>query len=87
MVVGRIASSGEAVPEVVFRGDGLDEAFHFKIMTELEFIERLEPECLFAGIFPRWAVVQNQTAGQAGAPLDGTTIDLDEPFIIRFMFF
>ena len=31
----------------------------------------------------RWAFTQNVTTGLVGQPGDGTTIDIDEPFILR----
>ena len=44
-----------------------DEAFHFPVQ---EFIQR-------------WAVPENITSGLVGEPGEGTTIDVDEPFLLR----
>ena len=34
-------------------------------------------------VITRWGVAQNVTQGQTGSPGEGTTIDRDEPFVIR----
>ena len=46
------------------------EAFHVLVQPDQEFVQR-------------WAVTENTTTGLAGEPGDGTTVDLDEPFILR----
>ena len=40
----------------------------------------VEPDLEFV---QRWAVTENTTTGLAGEAGDGTTVDLDEPFILR----
>ena len=45
----------------------IDEAFYFPVQ---EFIQR-------------WAVPENITSGLVGEPGEGTTIDVDEPFLLR----
>ena len=70
MVVGKIPADSEERPEIIFRGNGTDEAFHIRIDVDAEFVER-------------WANQQNATTGAAGYPGDGTSVDRDEPFVIR----
>ena len=70
LVVGKIPLDGDEPPDLVFRGPGSEEAFHVRIHADLEYIER-------------WGVASNVTLGQAGGEGDGTTIDRDEPFIVR----
>ena len=70
LVVGKIPLDGEEPPDLVFRGPGTEEAFHLRIHPDQEYIER-------------WGVASNVTLGQAGGEGDGTTIDRDEPFIVR----
>ena len=47
------------------------EAFHVLFSPVLEYVKR-------------WAFTQNATTGLVGQPGDGTTIDIDEPFILRW---
>ena len=70
MIVGRIPEDGKELPEFGFLSDGIDEAFHLQIDPDNEFLAR-------------WAVVANVTTSVIGEPGDGTTIDRDEPFVIR----
>jgi len=70
MIVGKIPADSELRPEIIFRGNGTDEAFHFRIDVDAEFVER-------------WANRDNTTVGKQGNPGDGTSIDRDEPFVIR----
>ena len=56
--------------DLAFAGPGIDEAFHLKIDPDQEFLER-------------WGVVDNVTTQLSGEPYEGTTIDRDEPFVIR----
>jgi hypothetical protein len=70
LVVGKIPLDAKKLPEIVFRGNGSDEAFHIQIDSELEFVSR-------------WGVYTNETMGKVGVAGDGTTIDTDEPFILR----
>jgi hypothetical protein len=69
MVVGKIPADSEERPEIVFRGNGTDEAFHLRINVDSEYVER-------------WANVQNATVGRAGEAGDGTSVDRDEPFVL-----
>jgi hypothetical protein len=39
MVVGKIPAGSEERPEIVFRGNGTDEAFHIRIDADREFVE------------------------------------------------
>ena len=71
MIVGRIPEDGKELPEFAFLSEGIDEAFHFQIDPDNEFVAR-------------WAVVANVTTPVIGEPGDGTTIDRDEPFVIRY---
>ena len=70
-MVGTIPLEGEEPPEIIFAGEGLDEAFHVLIDTDRKFVSR-------------WGVAENITQGEQGAPGDGTTIDRDEPFVLRY---
>ena len=70
MIVGRIPEDGKELPEFGFLSEGIDEAFHLQIDPDNEFLAR-------------WAVVANLTTSVIGQPGDGTTIDRDEPFVIR----
>ena len=70
MIVGRIPEDGKELPEFAFLSEGIDEAFHLQIDPDNEFLAR-------------WAVVANVTTSVIGEPGDGTTIDRDEPFVIR----
>ena len=71
LVVGKIPVDAEDLPEIIFQGNGTDEAYHVQINHELEFVQR-------------WGVVNNVSQGTTGEAGDGTTIDIDEPFILRF---
>ena len=70
LVVGKIPADSEERPEIIFRGNGTDEAFHIRLDVDAEYVER-------------WANSQNATTGAAGYPGDGTSVDRDEPFVIR----
>ena len=87
-MVARIPADRKTPLEIVFRGNGTQvnprhchisgaltclscqEAFHVLVQPDLEFVQR-------------WAVTENTTTGLAGEPGEGTTVDLDEPFILR----
>lgn len=73
LIVGNIPSSATEVAEVVFRGppDTGQEAFHLAIDVDREFIQR-------------WGVTGNLTTAMTGSPGDGTTVDRDEPFVLRW---
>ena len=70
LVVGRIPQDGELPMEIVFRGEDTEEALHLLVSPGLEYVQR-------------WAATINTTSGLVGQPGDGTTIDMDEPFILR----
>ena len=70
MIVGRIPEDGKDLPEFAFLSEGINEAFHLQIDPDNEFLAR-------------WAVVANVTTTPIGEPGDGTTIDRNEPFVIR----
>ena len=70
MIVGRIPDDGKDLPEFAFLSDGINEAFHLQIDPDNEFLAR-------------WAVVANVTTPTIGEPGEGTTIDRNEPFVIR----
>ena len=69
MVVGKIPSDSEEAPQIVFLGNGTDEAFHVRIDVDSKFVER-------------WASSQNVTVARMGEPGDGISIDRDEPFVL-----
>ena len=70
LLVGNIPADSKEPLEVVFQGAGTDEAFHILIDPDKEFVQR-------------WGASMNETKGLAGTPGDGTTIDKDEPFVLR----
>jgi hypothetical protein len=70
LVVGKIPQDGQLPLEVVFRGEDTEEALHLLVSPGLEYVQR-------------WAFTSNTTLGMVGRPGDGTTIDMDEPFILR----
>ena len=57
--------------EVIYKTGGLDESFHILIDIENDVITR-------------WGVFENVTQELLGSPGDGTSIDFDEPFVLRF---
>ena len=71
LLVGRVPEDSKAPLEVIFRGEEDKEAFHVLVDPRRNFIQR-------------WAVPVNVTEGLTGEPGEGTTIDLDEPFLFRF---
>ena len=71
LLVGRVPEDSKAPLEVIFKGEEDEEAFHVLVDPGRNFIQR-------------WAVPVNITDGLTGEPEDGTTIDLDEPFLLRF---
>ena len=56
--------------EIIFATDGIDEAFHVMVDIKNEVVQR-------------WAVFNNETQEILGEPGEGTSIDFDEPFVIR----
>ena len=57
--------------EVIYKTGGLDESFHILIDIENDVITR-------------WGVFENVTQELLGSPGEGTSIDFDEPFVLRF---
>ena len=72
LVVGTIPVESEELPEIIFAADGINEAFHLQIDTDGEVVRR-------------WGVALNQTTPEQGILGEGTTIDKDEPFILRYI--
>ena len=71
LIVGRIPSESKTPMEIAFLGlESPKEAFHVLVDPVQEFIQR-------------WAVTEENPVDVAGEPGDGTTIDLDEPFLLR----
>ena len=56
---------------MVYRAEGLDESFHIAVDIKNDVITR-------------WAVAENITQEVQGRPGEGTSIDFDEPFVMRF---
>ena len=57
--------------EIIFATEGIDEAFHVMVDIKNEVVQR-------------WAVFNNETQEILGEPGEGTSIDFDEPFVIRY---
>ena len=70
MIVGKIPSEATEMTQFVFRAGDWDEAFRVKIDPDQEVIQR-------------WGVFNNVSTKVAGDPFDGTTVDRDEPFVVR----
>ena len=73
MIVGEIKSGSKKPFEVVFGTASTDEAFHMKIDLANDFIER-------------WNIYENGIVEKMGVPFEGTTIDVNEPFMLRNVF-
>ena len=58
--------------KVIFAADGIDEALHVEFDVKAEVVRR-------------WSVYENVTGEIFGAAGDGTSIDLEEPFVIRLV--
>ena len=58
--------------KVIFAADGIDEALHVEFDVKAEVVRR-------------WSVLDNVTGEIFGTEGDGTSIDLEEPFVIRFV--
>ena len=71
MIVGSVPLKAKRDLEVYFATNGTDEAFHICVKLDQEYVKR-------------WGVHNNITEDLQGEPGDGTTIDRDEPFIMRF---
>ena len=70
LLVGSIPDKARRKLEVYFVANGTDEAFHLSVDLDQEYIRR-------------WAVQDNLTEDIQGEPGEGTTIDRDEPFMMR----
>ena len=70
MVVGTIPELSKKPLEIIFTGEGLNEAFHVVLNISFDYIER-------------WGVFENVTQDRQGKPGDGTSVDKDEPFVVR----
>lgn len=72
MIVGEIKEKSRKPFEVVFETGTTNEAFHMKIDLANDVIQR-------------WNIFNNFTSEIQGKPFEGTTIDRDEPFMLRYM--
>ena len=70
MIVGTVPADSQDYPEIIITGPNATEALHVKIGVAED-------------VLWRWAVV-GAAVGYVGTEGDGTTIDYDEPFIIRY---
>ena len=71
LVVGTIPKKSRRPLQIVFYAeDGFDEAFHIVLNISFNYIER-------------WGVYDNVSTEHLGQPGDGTSIDYDEPFVLR----
>ena len=72
LVVGVVPTGSSEHPEIIIKGPNNTEALHVKIVVEEEVVFR-------------WAMLVDEVpmvlSGQEG---EGTTIDYDEPFVIRY---
>ena len=72
LIVGEIGKRSRKRMEIVFpRKNSADESFHMSIDLERDVIQR-------------WAVFSNITEGVFGEPFEGTVIDREEPFMLRY---
>ena len=69
MIVGSIPARSRKPLEVYFY-NGTDEAFHILVDIENNVIQR-------------WGMFENETMDLQGDPNEGTTIDHDEPFVLK----
>ena len=58
---------------MIFATEGLDEAFHVEIDVKKEAVYR-------------WSILGNVTQDVFGTEGEGTSVDLEEPFVIRCRF-
>ena len=71
LVVGTIPKKARKPLEIIFHAEnGYDEALHIILHIEEKYIER-------------YGVYDNVTTEKLGKPGDGTSIDHDEPFVMR----
>ena len=49
----------------------------------LFFLDSEQVQCAVHELIQRWGVLEDTPVGLAGDPGDGTSIDLDEPFLLR----
>ena len=71
MIVGEVKAKSKKPFEVVFETGTTNEAFHMKIDLANDVIQR-------------WNIFDNITSEILGQPFEGTTIDRDEPFMLRY---
>ena len=71
MIVGEVKEKSKKPFEVVFETGTTNEAFHMKIDLANDVIQR-------------WNIFNNITSEIMGQPFEGTTIDRDEPFMLRY---
>ena len=72
LIVGEIGKRSRKRMEIVFpRVNSADESFHMSVDLERDVIQR-------------WAVFNNITEGVFGEPFEGTVIDREEPFMLRY---
>ena len=70
LLVGRIPSTSKAPLEIIFSVNNTEEAFHVLVEPAQEYVQL-------------WSVQGGLKTNVVGQQGDGTTIDLDEPFILR----
>ena len=70
LIVGSVPKDGEDYPEIIVSGPNGTEALHVKIGVVEDVVWR-------------WAVVTDVAVDNVGTEGDGTTIDFDEPFMIK----
>ena len=85
LVVGSIPSGSKDPLEIIFQGEGPKEAFHVLVDPgDKKTIINVDlNSCPVQEFIQRWAVPENITSGLVGEPGEGTTIDVDEPFLLR----
>jgi hypothetical protein len=71
LVVGNIPAGGSALPELAVKAGLVDEALHVTVGLEEEVVRR-------------WSVVNGTSVGLQGEAGDGTTVDVEEPFVITY---
>ena len=71
MLVGSIPKKSRYPLEIIFEGKNFDEAYHVVLDKRENFVER-------------WGVSNNVTLERQGGPGDGTSVDYDEPFVMKF---
>jgi hypothetical protein len=69
VVVGNIPAGSLALPELAVKAGPVDEALHVTVGVEEEVVRR-------------WGVINGSSVGLQGEAGEGTTIDIEEPFVI-----